>query len=90
MDELDAAVDRLRADALYKTRRSSAMMNEDLRLLLKGYDEAYEKIKQLESEREFKKDPVDAMISPCDAIAPWEISKYDGNEHIAETHRTWY
>lgn len=21
--------------------------------------------------------------------AAWEISEYDGNEHIAETHRTW-
>ena len=21
--------------------------------------------------------------------AEWEISEYDGNEHIAETHRTW-
>lgn len=20
----------------------------------------------------------------------WEIEEYDGNEHIAETHRTWY
>ena len=22
--------------------------------------------------------------------ADWEISEYDGNEHIAEKHRTWY
>ena len=20
----------------------------------------------------------------------WEIAEYDGNEHVAETHRTWY